>query len=191
MSSPRSREIVLAVLVVLALGAVTALGALGRLVLVRTPVAGAAAAIPAQVPGPATGPVCPEDDRYVDEPPTGLLPDVLAAWERLESAARAEGVVLCLNDGKRSTFQQQAEFDEAVRRFGTEELAAKYVLPPERSAHVVGRAVDVQPHSSAAWVEQEGAALGWCRRYANEYWHFEYDPAYAAGCPELLPSATG
>jgi D-alanyl-D-alanine dipeptidase len=31
-----------------------------------------------------------------------------------------------------------------------------------------------------------------CRRYQNEYWHFEYDPDHAAaGYPALLPSATG
>jgi D-alanyl-D-alanine carboxypeptidase len=87
---------------------------------------------------------------------------------------------------------QQREFAEAVRRFGTPELAARYILPPEKSMHVRGIAVDVQPLASAGWMERNGGALGWCRRYQNEYWHFEYDPNYvAAGCPALLPSATG
>ena len=50
----------------------------------------------------------------------------------------------------------------------------------------------MQPVASAGWVERNGRALGWCRRYENEHWHFEYDPAYAtAGCPAMLPSATG
>jgi len=57
--------------------------------------------------------------------------------------------------------------------------------------HVKGIAVDVQPLASASWVEEHGESLGWCRRYDNEPWHFEYDPEYTtAGCPELLPSAS-
>ncbi|RZQ62538.1 peptidase M15 [Amycolatopsis suaedae] len=144
------------------------------------------------VPGPTTGPQCSLDQRYVDEQPEGLRPDVLEAWNRLRSAAEAAGVKLCVNDGKRSAGQQQHEFDDAVRRFGTPELAGRYVLPPDKSMHVKGIAVDIQPLASAAWVERNGGKLGWCRRYDNEKWHFEYDASYAtAGCPALLPSATG
>ena len=144
------------------------------------------------VPGPETGPVCPLDERYVDERPDGLRPDVLAAFQRLRAAAQADGVRMCVNDGKRSKAQQQREFDNAVHKFGTAELAARYVLPPDKSMHVKGIAVDVQPLSSAAWIEHNGRDLGWCRRYDNEKWHFEYDPHYVTdGCPPLLPSATG
>ncbi|WP_367128806.1 D-alanyl-D-alanine carboxypeptidase family protein [Saccharothrix sp. HUAS TT1] len=188
------RRAAIGVLLALLLGAATAgaLGATGRLVLVHHPVVGTPLAIVEEVPGPETGPACALDARYVDEQPEGLRPDVLAAWERLRAAAGAQGVGLCLNDGKRSTGQQQREFDDAVRRFGTAELAARYVLPPDKSMHVKGIAVDVQPLESAAWVEHNGPALGWCRRYLNEEWHFEYDPTYStAGCPPLLPSASG
>ena len=151
------------------------------------PVAGTGKPVLADVPGPDTGPECPVDARYVDEAPEGLRPDVLAAWRELSAAA---DVTMCLNDGKRSNAQQQREFDEAVEKFGTPELAANYVLPPEESNHVKGIAVDVQPHAAAAWVEANGGPFGWCRRYDNEYWHFEYDPAYRDGCPALLPDAT-
>ncbi|HEV7978582.1 D-alanyl-D-alanine carboxypeptidase family protein [Amycolatopsis sp.] len=147
---------------------------------------------PGEVPGPETGPVCPLDKRYVDEEPQGPRPDVLDGWKRLRAKAETQGVRLCVQDSKRSVAQQQREFTEAVRRFGTPELAARYVLPPEKSMHVKGIAVDIQPTASAAWVEGNGRALGWCRRYENEYWHFEYDPAYeTGGCPAMLPSATG
>lgn len=177
---------------VLALGAAAGLGAAGRVKLAYERVAGQSLAILEEVPGPRTGPVCPVDKRYVDEEPGGLRPDVLAAWQRLRAAASAQGVQLCLQDGKRSIAQQQAEFTDAVRRFGTPELAGRYVLPPEKSMHVKGIAVDVQPLAAAGWVERNGGALGWCRRYQNEEWHFEHDVTYAtAGCPALLPSATG
>ena len=153
-------------------------------------VAGRSKPVLADVPGPETGPVCPVDARYVDEAPDGLRPDVLTAWRQLRTAAEKDGVRMCVHDGKRSNAQQQAEFDEAVEKFGTPELAANYVLPPEKSNHVKGVAVDVQPHAAAEWVTENGQAHGWCRRYENEYWHFEYDPAYAHGCPDLLPDAT-
>lgn len=177
---------------VLAVAVVVTLDATGRVTLTNDPIAGRPAAVLEEVPGPETGPICPLDERYVDEPPKGLRRDALDAWRRLRATAAEQGGRLCLHDGKRSVGQQQREFDEAVRRFGTEELAARYVLPPEKSMHVKGIAVDVQPLDSAAWVERNGQALGWCRRYENEPWHFEYSRNHVTeGCPALLPSATG
>jgi len=193
-TSSRARRVVwiLSALVLAAAVTVASLGATDRLRVVPDPVAGGPVAMVEGIPGPDTGPACAIDARYVDELPEGLRPEALDAWHRLLTAAGAQGVRLCVNDGKRSTGQQQREFDEAVRKFGTEELAGKYVLPPEKSMHVRGTAVDVQPHESAVWVERNGGPLGWCRRYENEQWHFEYTPDYAVtGCPALLPSATG
>lgn len=177
------------------LGAATglcALGAADRVVLVWDRVVGLPVPIVEEMPGPETGPPCPLHARYVDEPPDRLPPDTLAAWQRLRAAADADGVQLCLNDGKRSREQQARQFAEAVQQFGSAELAGRYVLQPDESMHVVGTAVDVQPLASAGWVERHGRELGWCRRYENEPWHFEYDPAHVtSGCPALLPSATG
>ncbi|MBP2478710.1 hypothetical protein JOF53_007582 [Crossiella equi] len=176
------------ILVPVALGT---LGYAGQVKFVPDPVTGLAVDVPEDVPGPDTGPTCPVDKRYVDEDPKGLRPEVEQAWQRLKAKAREASVQLCVQDGKRSRDQQQKEFDEAVKRFGTAELASKYVLSPQKSNHVRGIAVDIQPFNSAVWVERNGGVLGWCRRYQNEQWHFEYDPAYTAGCPALLPSATG
>ena len=175
-----------------AASALVALGATGRVVLVWDRVVGRPLAIVEEMPGPETGPVCPLDARYVDEPPERLPPDTLAAWQRLRAAADEDGVLLCLNDGKRSRDQQARQFADAVQQFGSAEQASRYVLQPEESMHVEGIAVDVQPLASAGWVERNGRAQGWCRRYENEPWHFEYDPAHVtSGCPALLPSATG
>jgi D-alanyl-D-alanine carboxypeptidase len=193
--SKTSRRVVLGVLVIVALvvSAGGALGYLGRLTLVFDRHPGKALAIVAEVPGPPDGPACPIDARYFDEKPDGLPPEVLKAWQTLRTKASEQGVQLCLNDGKRSRQQQQKEFDEAVKKFGTEELASRYVLnPPDRSMHVLGQAVDIQPIESAKWVEKNGSTLGWCRRYENEQWHFEYNAGYpTGGCPALVPSATG
>jgi LAS superfamily LD-carboxypeptidase LdcB len=179
------RIVALVAVVLAAVGA-----SLAAVPLAKDVVAGRSAAVLEDVPGPETGPQCPADARYVDEEPDGLRRDVLAAWRELEAAAEQDGVRVCVNDGKRSNAQQQREFDEAVEKFGTEELAAHYVLPPEKSHHVKGFAVDVQPWAAAEWVAEHGQAYGWCRRYDNEYWHFEYDPDYPAGCPAMLPDAT-
>ncbi|GAA0940082.1 hypothetical protein GCM10009559_34830 [Pseudonocardia zijingensis] len=191
----RTRRGVTAVLMAAVCGAATALGVLGatgRAVLVWDRVVGRPIPIVVEMPGAETGPPCPLDARYVDEPPDRLPPDALAAWQRLRSAAEQDGVRLCLNDGKRSREQQARQFAEAVQDFGSAELASRYVLQPDESMHVVGIAVDVQPLASAAWVEEHGQALGWCRRYENEPWHFEFDATYPTrGCPALLPSATG
>ncbi|WP_329792528.1 D-alanyl-D-alanine carboxypeptidase family protein [Lentzea sp. DG1S-22] len=193
--SKTSRRVVSGVLLIVTLVVSTggALGYLGRLTLAFDRHAGKPLAIIEEVPGPPGGPPCPIDARYYDEAPEGLRPEVLQAWLALRSKASEQGVQLCLNDGKRSRGQQRAEFDEAVEKFGTEELASRYVLnPPDRSMHVIGFAVDIQPIESAKWVEKNGGTLGWCRRYENEQWHFEYNSGYSTGgCPALIPSATG
>lgn len=180
------------VVLILAVAAEVFVGATGRATFAVDRFTGQPVAVVDLVPGPETGPECPLDKRYVDEQPDGLRPDVLAAFQRLRTAAQTQGVELCVNDGKRSRDQQQHQFDEAVREFGTVELASRYVLPPDKSNHVKGIAVDVQPWAAADWVEKNGQPLGWCRRYDNEKWHVEYSPGYASGgCPALLPSATG
>lgn len=137
--------------------------------------------------GPETGPKCATNAEYVDEAPTGLRSDVVAGWRAIEKAANADGVIVCLNDGKRSTAQQQAQYDEYVKRYGAE-AADQLVLPPDKSAHVTGNAIDVQPQPAYRWLQATKGRLGFCRIYDNEPWHFEYDVAYfRAGCPARLP----
>jgi len=133
-----------------------------------------------------TGQRCAVDRHYLDKPAGDLQPAAARAWSVARWAAQAAGVTLCLNDGRRTVAQQQAEFDDYQRRLGSSQAAGEYVLPPSRSMHVKGLAVDVQPRESAAWLEQSAGRYGWCRRYVNEPWHFEYDSRYAVGgCPAL------
>jgi LAS superfamily LD-carboxypeptidase LdcB len=139
------------------------------------------------VPGPDHGPPCAADPQYSDEPPTGLRSDALAGWVAVRKYAAARGVTLCLNDGKRSTAQQLALFQDYVRRYGRA-AADDYVLPPAKSAHVKGDAVDVQPATAYRWLQATKGARGWCRIYDNEPWHFEYAAGYQlTGCPARLP----
>lgn len=138
--------------------------------------------------GPDHGPACAVDARYSDEPPTGLRGDVRTAWIRVKQQAAAKHVTLCLNDGKRSKAQQEALFDHYVKQYGPA-AARVYVLHPDKSAHVKGYAVDVQPTSGFRWLQASRGKLGWCRVYDNEPWHFEYSVSYrTSGCPARLPA---
>lgn len=144
------------------------------------------------VPGPDNGPPCRVAPRYSDEPTTGLRADVIAGWRTAVARAARAGVVLCLNDGKRSAAQQRAIFTQYVQKYGSRQLAREYVLPPEKSAHVKGYAVDVQPANAYQWLQATRGSLGWCRIYDNEPWHFEFSAGYVgAGCPARLPRPVG
>ena len=110
-----------------------------------------------------------------------------AAWRNVVAKGKKSDIVVCLNDGKRSRAQQQAQFDAYVEQYG-KEVAEQLVLPPDRSAHVLGVAVDVQPAEAYQWLQSTKGSLGFCRIYDNEPWHFEYDPAFVSkGCPDRLP----
>ncbi len=141
--------------------------------------------------GPTNGPACPVDRQYSDEPPTGLRPDVKAAWTSVKKLAASKGVTLCLNDGKRSRAQQIGLLDTYVEEYGSV-AAHDLVLPWQKSAHVKGYAVDVQPAGADRWLQATGGRSGFCRMYDNETWHFECASAYrTSGCPARQPKPAG
>jgi D-alanyl-D-alanine carboxypeptidase len=106
------------------------------------------------------------------------------------AAAAAAGVELHVTSGWRSRAEQEQLFQAAVRRYGSPEAASHWVLPPDQSAHVRGAAVDVGPRAGAQWLEQHGLQFGLCRRYDNEWWHFEpLAPAAGSSCPARAPHA--
>ncbi|WP_327093044.1 M15 family metallopeptidase [Nonomuraea sp. NBC_01738] len=120
---------------------------------------------------------------------SGLTPGTEAAYEKAAAAAEEAGLELRITSGYRDPEEQRAEFDEAVVRYGSVSEASRYVLPPEKSAHVKGTALDLGPRSAAAWLEETDGRYRLCRIYANEWWHFEYTPSKR--CPKrLLRDAT-
>src|ERR1051326_1454009 len=113
--------------------------------------------------------------RFSRECLTGLAPAARAAFE----AARTEalwrhGELIGLTSGHRDAREQAGLFAEAVRRTGSPELARRWVLPPEKSRHVRGTALDVRPTEGARWLERHGQRYRLYRVYDNEWWHFEY-----------------
>jgi zinc D-Ala-D-Ala carboxypeptidase len=109
-----------------------------------------------------------------------------------KAAAKAKGIEINITSGFRSQDLQARLFADAVRRYGSEEEAAKWVLPDDVSNHPWGLAIDINyPGDMLAvkWLEENGSLFGLCRVYENEWWHFE--PVIAPGeeCPPMLENA--
>ena len=125
-------------------------------------------------------------------PAVGRLdPALLNAVQQAAPAAKQQGIDLRINSGWRSRGFQQRLFDDAVRRYGSVDIARQYVASPDESKHVVGEAVDVAPVEADKWLIRNGAQFGLCQIYANEVWHFELAVDPQGSCPPLRPNAAG
>jgi D-alanyl-D-alanine carboxypeptidase len=120
-----------------------------------------------------------------------LDPPLLNAIQGAARAAAAEGVDLRITSGWRSKGFQQSLFDDAVRKYGSVDIAKQFVASPDVSKHVVGQAVDVAPIDADNWLIRNGAQFGLCQIYANELWHFELAIDQQGDCPPLLANAAG
>jgi len=109
-----------------------------------------------------------------------------------QSEARKEGINLVITSGFRTTARQEYLFQRAIQKYGSEKEASKWVLPPNKSHHPDGIALDVNYPGNPGdtkWLEVNGYKYGLCRVYKNEWWHFE--PVIAPGekCPPLVANA--
>jgi hypothetical protein len=128
----------------------------------------------------------------MSNPAVGQLdPALLAAVQQAANAAATQGVDLRINSGWRSTGFQKRLFDDAVRTYGSADIARQFVASPDVSKHVVGQAVDVAPVDADKWLIRNGAQFGLCQIYANEIWHFELAVDPQGNCPPLRPNAAG
>ena len=119
-----------------------------------------------------------------------LDPALLRAVTLAQAEASRAGVELTITSGWRSRAEQRALFEAAVAKYGSERAASRWVLPPGRSRHERGLAVDIGPSAGAAWLERHGVRFGLCRRYDNEPWHFErLAAAKGSACPVREPHA--
>jgi D-alanyl-D-alanine carboxypeptidase len=136
---------------------------------------------------PVGGSLSPFDDVPAI---TRLDPGLREAVRRAAAGARADGIELRVNSGWRSAAYQRSLFDDAVRRYGGQDAARRFVKAPEDSSHVTGQAVDIGPTDAAYWTIQHGAEYGLCQIYANEVWHFERPIAPGGTCPATRTDAT-
>lgn len=114
------------------------------------------------------------------------------ALAHLRQAAREAGhrpPLLSVISGYRPAADQAARFRAAVKRYGSEAEARRWVAPPGHSAHQSGRALDLEigtPVDSAHAAEGRRTAIYlWLQQHAAEYgffgyqpepWHWEYNP---------------
>jgi D-alanyl-D-alanine carboxypeptidase len=120
-----------------------------------------------------------------------LDPDLLAAVRAAAEDAAEDGVEVGITSGWRSADFQRRLLADAVHRYGSLDEARRYVSSPEKSKHVVGRAVDIGPTDAADWMTRHGDDYGLCQAYANEMWHFELLTEPGGECPPMRTDATG
>jgi zinc D-Ala-D-Ala carboxypeptidase len=143
--------------------------------------------------GEADGAVPNGTTVFDDEVPGvgNLDPALLGALREAATDAADDGVEFVVDSGWRSPAYQEQLLREAVLKYGSKEEAARWVLTPNRSAHVWGDAVDIGPSGAATWLSEHGAEYGLCQIYGNEPWHYELRPeASAHGCPPAYSDPT-
>lgn len=125
--------------------------------------------------------------------PNGLRKEMKARFNAAQLAAKLSGHHIGITSGWRSLATQTFLFKRAVQRNGSVKAASKWVLPPKISNHPWGIAIDVNygsgKKSDAKWLEKNGYKYGLCRRYDNEWWHFEPLVAPGTKCPAREPYA--
>lgn len=120
----------------------------------------------------------------------GLQLDLAVAYTLAAREARATGVPIYINSGKRSRAEQAALWRAGLAEHGSPGATRRWVLPPGESTHVTGAAIDVGPRAGAAWLQRNGARYGLCRPFDNEWWHFERLTVPGASCPPRVKDAS-
>src|SRR3954471_8627387 len=95
-----------------------------------------------------------------------MRPDVALAFDRLEAAARADGVSISITSAYRSDAEQAVLW--------ARHPAPKWVARPGQSLHRYGTELDLGPPAAYAWLDRNAERFHFIQRYDNEDWHFGY-----------------
>ena len=95
-----------------------------------------------------------------------MRPDVARAFDRLDRAARADGVALLITSGFRSDAEQAVLY--------ARHPDPRWVAPPGRSLHRLGTELDLGPPSAYGWLGAHAERFHFTQRYSWEPWHFGY-----------------
>ena len=125
--------------------------------------------------------------------PQRLNPQLVARFNAARTVGASHGYTIAVRSGWRSVNHQQHMFDAAVKKYGSISAASKWVLPPTKSLHTWGLAIDVRysgdVKGAARWFQKYSSHFGLCRRYKNEWWHYEALVSPGRPCPALEASA--
>ena len=131
--------------------------------------------------------------RHSSVRPSALNQELLNRFTAAQAEAKKDKQNISITSGFRTLSRQKILFSNAVKKYGSKEIASKWVAPPWLSHHPWGLAIDVNyPNEpiGAGWLEINGSKFGLCRVFANEWWHFEPVIAPGGECPPLVPDAT-
>jgi hypothetical protein len=92
-----------------------------------------------------------------------MRPDVARAFDRLERAARADGMALLIISGFRSDAEQAVLY--------AQHPDPRWVAPPGRSLHRLGTELDLGPPAAYGWLAAHAPRFHFVKRYSWEPWH--------------------
>ena len=95
-----------------------------------------------------------------------MRPDVARAFDRMEAAARQDGVALLIASAFRSDAEQAVLF--------ARHPDPRWVAPPGRSLHRNATELDLGPRGAYRWLAQNAERFHFTQRYAWEPWHFGF-----------------
>jgi len=95
-----------------------------------------------------------------------MRPDVAAAFDRLEAAARRDGHALVVVSGFRPNAEQAVLF--------ARHPDPRWVAPPGRSLHRLGTELDLGPPSAYGWLATNAKRFHFVQRYSWEPWHYGF-----------------
>ncbi|HEX5619422.1 MAG TPA: transglycosylase SLT domain-containing protein [Solirubrobacteraceae bacterium] len=117
-----------------------------------------------------------------------MRPDVAQAFDRLERAARQDGVALLITSAYRSDTEQAALFRAHPD--------PKWVAPPGTSLHRYATELDLGPQSAYGWLAANAPRFHFIQRYEWEPWHWGFTlnaastphaPEHQSALPEFVP----
>ncbi|MBE2320010.1 transglycosylase SLT domain-containing protein [Solirubrobacter sp. CPCC 204708] len=95
-----------------------------------------------------------------------MRPDVAQAFDRLEAAAKQDGVALTITSGYRSDAEQAVLF--------ARNPDPRMVAPPGKSLHRNGTELDLGPPAAYGWLAANARRFHFTQRYSWEPWHYGY-----------------
>jgi soluble lytic murein transglycosylase-like protein len=95
-----------------------------------------------------------------------MRPDVAQAFDRMERAARADGVALLVTSAYRSDAEQAVLF--------ARNPDPRWVARPGTSLHRYGTELDLGPRSAYGWLAANAGRFHFIQRYPHEDWHYGY-----------------
>ena len=122
-----------------------------------------------------------------------MRPDVARAFDRMERAARADGINLMITSAFRSDAEQAVLY--------ARHPDPRWVAPPGRSLHRLGTELDLGPRAAYGWLDRNAPRFHFEQRYAWEDWHWGFvlnahsappptgDGAGGSTVPSFVPAA--